>query len=406
MEKELKPLHKISTRITVGDRGLDAGGIRNLAEKNPSHFLAICQEMADEGEISWERVPNLGKLFHSLDAVDVVAQEPRCGEERTITASAFPVLCGALTVAGFNKAYAQQPTISQELVTEVNDNKRFSEYISLQSIDIDVDGVREGQDFPLIGAGEETFSIHHKRGGRRFQITSEAIEENDVSNIVRLVNALARLASNHIERQSLRRICDIDGSGSSPAEPYALHWNKTGTALYQTSNSTLTQLPSDGNRYENNALVDTTDLDNARGRLAGMKDNNGERIYIPMSECTLLVPDALMATASKLVNSELEPGIANEMNNWGPAAKTGWRPRLLSSPMLDDLSATTWYLGWFDQQFTRKWKLQLEYATQSGNTPDFVRSRLAFEARIAWDVEVGATDYVYVIQNLSGTTPP
>jgi len=73
---------------------------------------------------------------------------------------------------------------------------------------------------------------------------------------------------------------------------------------------------------------------------------------------------------------------------------------------LDDLSTTVWYLGWFEKQFKRKWKLRFEYVTLGQDTESYLRSRIAFQARLGWDVEIGATDYVYVVQCLSATTAP
>ena len=109
-----------------------------------------------------------------------------------------------------------------------------------------------------------------------------------------------------------------------------------------------------------------------------------------------------MGAAAKILNSELVPGVENEVSNWGPRGQ--YRPKLLSSPKLDDISTTAWYLGAFRRQFIRKWKLRFEYVTLSGDTKDFLERRIAFQARIGWDVEIGATDYVYVVQNLSSTT--
>ena len=42
----------------------------------------------------------------------------------------------------------------------------------------------------------------------------------------------------------------------------------------------------------------------------------------------------------------------------------------------------------------------------SGPTQAYLMSRVAYQARLAWDVDVGPADYVFVLQNLSGTTAP
>ena len=390
--------------IQIGSGGMDAAALRTLAQNEPEAFMRKVETNIQSGKFSWEQVRSLPKLFNALSDVKVPTQITLAGEQRAIMASAFPLLAGGLTAAGINAAYQAVPTIGEELVTEREDNKAVSIYASLLSEDTQVDTVSEGKDFPEIGAGEEKYEIRHRRNGRRISITMETIEENDVANITSRINALGEIAGEFVEEQTLRRVCDIDGSGTSPAEPYALRINGAGAALYQTDNDPLDRLPTTGNRITNNALEETPNLDAARERLAGVKNSRGKRISIPVASCTLLVPDALVGTASWILGSMLEPGVENQLNNWGPRGQ--WRPRLLSSPKLDDLSTTVWYFGWFQKQFIRKWKLRYETVTLGTNTESYLRSRLGFQARIAWDCEIGAVDYVYVMQNLSATTAP
>jgi hypothetical protein len=170
-----------------------------------------------------------------------------------------------------------------------------------------------------------------------------------------------------------------------------------------TANTPSTRTPS-GTRVTNNALVDETDLDAVRSVLAAMKNERGKRIAIPISRCTLLVPDALAGVANKLLNSEYVPGVVNEVSSWGPRGQ--YRPKLRTSPKLDDISTTAWYLGQFDKQFVRKWKLRMEYMMLTGDTESKLRARIAAQFRIAWNCEIGARDHVYVVQSLSGTTAP
>ena len=398
-----KPRLIPDTAISFG-AGLDAEALRELGKNHPDEFGLKMRALIDEGKLTWASVRSLPRLFNRLFDVPINAQFEFGGEQRAIMSSAFPLLVGGLTVAGFNAAYDAIPTIGQELVTEIESNKKVTEIASITSQDSQIDRVDEGKDFPEIGAGEERYEIRHKRNGRRLSITAETIEENDVSGIVDRINALAEIASEFVEEQTLRRVCDIDGSGTSPAEPYVLRPNGAGVAPYQTDNDPLTRLHASGNRYNTNVLADETDLENARSRLTGMKNTRGKKINIPMSQCILLVPDALAPTALKILNSELVPGVENEISNWGP--RGSYRPRLVSSPKLDDLSTTVWYLGDFKKQFRRKWKLRFEYLSLGMDMMDFLKSRIAFQARIAFDVEIGAIDYVYVVQNLAATTAP
>jgi len=400
---------KFMPSIRVGGSGMDMDAMRNLAQRHPEEFIGKAQALIDGGSMRWGSVPSLQRMFNVLvgddgEFIKVPVRMEVMGQERTIMASAFPVLCGSLTVAGINDAYSAVPTISEQLVREIDDNKKISQFVSLKSEDTNIDRVDEGENFPEIGAGEEKYEIRNKRNGRRLTISAEMVEENDSAGIVQKVNALGEIAGEYVEEQSLRRICDIDGSGTSPAEPYVLRLNGTGTALYQTANTTLTRLPTTGNRITSNALVDSTDLENARARLAAVVNSRGKRVSIPWNRCKILVPDALVGTANKIRKSEYEPGVQNEVSNWGPIGD--YQPGVVSSTKLDDLSTTAWYFGWFEQQFIRKWKLRFEYVTMTMDMAEFLRNRTAFQARIAWDCEVGATDYVYVVQNLAGTTAP
>lgn len=404
MEKTTSKTRRFTPNICVGAPGLGLADLRRMAQSEPEGFMAKAQALIDSGDLRWNKIHNLRNLFLATADVEVEAHVAVLGEQRAIMASAFPLLAGGMTVAGMQAAYEAVPTIGQDLVSEMEDNKKISIVAAVHTMDTDIDRVDEGVEFPEIGASEEKYEIRHKRNGRRFSITAETIEENDIPDIVRKVDALGEIPAESIEEQTLRRVCDIDGSGTSPAEPYVMRLNGAGTQLYNsTANNPGTRAPS-GTRVNNNALADESDLNNVRAVLAAMLNSRLKRIAIPISRCTLLVPDALAGVANKILLSELTPGVENEINNWGPRGR--YRPIFRSSPKLDDLSTTAWYMGWFEKQFLRKWKLRFEYVTLSGTTEAFLRRRIAFEARVAWDCEIGATDYVYCVQSLTGTTPP
>lgn len=396
--------------ISVGTRAMDPGALRSAAQADPKDFHRKIHDLVnrDKNPLRWENVRNVKALQDSLS--DVVIPVYDLTKKRVIDSSAFPALTSTLTVAGVNEAYLATPTIGEMLVTEMDDSKKNTTIVGILSLDDTLtERTEEGKPFPLVSAGQERFQVTHLRRGARMVVTQELIEENDMAGIISRVNALGEIAAEQIEKQTLRRVCDIDGSATSPAEPFVLRRNGTGIALYQTDNDPQDRLPSTGNRIENNALVDSTDLESARSRLAGMVNSRGERITVTNSESILLVPDALWLTAWKIINSTLEPGIFNEQNFFGPAG--AFRPRIVSSPKLDDLSTSVWYLGAFPKLFVRKWKLRPETVVLPGTAPgaaqSFLDSRIGFQARISWDMECGARDQgVWVVQNLSATTAP
>ncbi|MFA5436121.1 MAG: hypothetical protein WC372_08805 [Candidatus Neomarinimicrobiota bacterium] len=395
------------SNIVGAGSGIPLSELRTMIKNHPQEFVHKIQNLADSGKLKLQDFRNLRDLFLYTHDLQVPVQMEVMGAQRAITASAFPILTGTLAIAAINAAYATVPTIGEQLVTEIEDNKKVTTIAAVNALDNKVDEVKETEDFPEIGSDEEKVEIRHKRNGRKLTVSAESIEENELADILSRINALGEIAAEFVEEQTLRRVTDYYGSKSSAAEPYVYRPGGTGTALFSaTANTPGTRAPS-GTCVQNNALVDETDLDAARVRLASMKNARGTRISLPWSEVVVLVPYALIGTLAKIGNSEYVPGVENEQNNYGPRGMWSIPPeRRLTTPKLDDLSATAWYMGMPKRQFRRKWKLRFEYVTLGADTQAYLNSRIAFQARIAWDCEIGATDYVYWVQNLSATTFP
>lgn len=400
-------MQKIFRSNISGRPGVSIYDLRSLAQNEPGAFVGKIETGVNDGHFKLSEMRDLRALYHALADVSVPITIEVAGAQRAITASAFPILTGTLAIAAINEAYNAVPAIGGQLVTEMEDSKKITTIAAVHTLDKNIDEVKETEDFPEIGTDEEKVEIRHKRNGRKLTISAESIEENEIADIVTRINALGEIAGEWVEEQTLERVTDYYGSRSTGIEPFVYRPAGTGTQLYDdTANTPGTRAPS-GTRILNNALVDETDLDAARTVLRAMKNARGRRINIPWSEVYFLVPDAIAGTLMKIINSELVPGIENEVSNWGPRGKYYISlDRVLSTPKLDDLCTSTWYMGAFRRQFKRKWKLRFEYVTLGSDTQAYLNSRIAAQFRIAWDVEIGATDYVFVIQSLGVETAP
>lgn len=400
--------HRFIADVSVSGTGLDVSALRTLAQSDPKAWAErICgpSGVIAKEDLKLSDIHDLKGLFYGISDLQVpVTMETPEGSKREIMSSAFPLLTGGLVVKGLNAAYEAVPTIGEQLVTDFEDNKKVTTIAAIHALDKSIDTVAEGQPFPEISAGEEKVEIKNKRNGRTLSLSMEVIEENNIADFSMRVNALGEIAADWTEEQTLDRVCDRYGSRTTSAgEPYVYRPAGAGVAIYNSTAANPGARAANGTRVVNNALVDYTDLDAARTLLAAMKNNRGKRIQVwQNSSAILLVPDALVGVASRILNSEMLPGSVNENNSWGPRGQ--YRPTLLSSPKLDDISTSAWYLGNFKKQFMRKWKLRFEYAVLTGDTAAFLEKRIAGQWRIAWDMEVGAVDYVYVVQNLAGTT--
>lgn len=392
--------------IRVGPPGLDMAGVAALLERDPRAGMQRIQaELIDTGQFRLSEIKDLKQMFLRLADIQVPHEIEIMGEMRSVTSSAFPLLTGQLVVAAMNERHDELETIGQELVTDMDDPKKVSFVANITNLDTaGKKMVPEGEDYPMISAGEERAEIRHLRNGRRIALSMEMIEENDVAGFIDYVNALQDFASDIVEEQTLARVTDNSGSATAAAEPYVFRPNGAGTALFSaTANLPGTRAPN-GTRVTNNALVDTTDLETARLRLISMLNNRGKRFAVPMSQVLVLVPEALRPVLDSILASVWVPGVVGENNTWGPQGE--YRPRAISSPKMDDISTTAWYAGRPKKQFRRKWKTRFEYVTLAGNTQKFLEARVGFQARIGWDVEIGAITYEHWIQCLSSTTAP
>lgn len=394
--------------VPVTGKNISLQCLRTLAQNEPDLFIHKIQKGVDEDKLKFSDFRNLKDLYGALADVRVnVMMNDLSGVQRAIGTSAFPILTGTTAIKSINDSFLAWDTVGEQLVTEIDDPKKVTTIAAIHNQDKDQDEVKELEEFPEVGSTEEAVEIRHRKNGRKLTISAEAISENEVANIANKLNSLGKIAAKHVETLTLKRVYDYDGSASVAGDPYVYRPNGTGTALYSsTANTPGTRAPN-GTRYNTNALVDETDLDNAWARLGSVIDAQGERIAIPWSMVSILIPKTLQGTLMKILNSEYVPGVENEVSNWGPkGAYNIPKERVISSWKLDDLSTTCWHIGAFKEQFYRKWKMRFEYVSLGQSTQAYLDSQVAAQYRIAWDCEVGATDYVYCVQCIAATTAP
>lgn len=395
---------RFRSSIVVGETKLTSHELVDYARRDPAEFARKVRGLIEDRKLTLDSITDIRSFFNNMAGIEIPVNVEMLGQTRAITSSAFPTVMSQLMIARVNDRIASSETIGDQLVDDMEDNKKRTIIIGLTDKDNGAKRVRELETFPEVSAGEETFEIGHNRNGRMISITKEMIEENDILNIERRLDFIADLAIDLVEERTLMKVCDVDGSGATPAAPYVLMLGGVGVPLYQTNNTTLTRLGASGNRIPNNALASAANLSAARQALAAMRNSRGTRIANPLEEMILLVPSALVEAAYKIINAPMTPGVENESNPWGPNGL--FRPRLLWSPRLDDISPTAWYLGAFKKQFTRKWKLRYESASITQNFEEMVSKRVLMKSSFAWDCEIGATGYERVVQNLAATTPP
>jgi hypothetical protein len=209
--------------------------------------------------------------------------------------------------------------------------------------------VKEGMEYEYAGLSEKYVLAKAKKFGRLIAITAEAILEDQTGQILTRAQRFGKEARIHREKLILGCIIDLAG--------YTCHWpNGVSTAVYAAGNTTAA-----------NALVDWSDLEVARAKLAAQVDSNGDPIFAP--NASILVPDALWATAMYILTSvkkgEVRAATAVHIVSGGQAGAFVPIADVFASPFLDlaafGNSASTWYYGAFKDGFIYQevWPIQV-----------------------------------------------
>lgn len=396
---------RVHSNMRAGLGSADVRGLIDLASKNPQQFLEIATDLTRSGKLRWEDVDMRALFLATIDVpVEVRAHMPGIGE-RTMSTALFPVLSGLLTTELLERQDESVQTIWQDLVTVRDTNKDTTHLVRIVNSDTSHTGAKqrkEGDPYPLMTAAEERVQVDTLEDGRRVAIGAKLLETNDKAGFMEQVIALRQWAMNRRDVRTLHMVYDVYGSGTGAAAPYVYRPNGTGTALYTTTTTTHSRAKS-GTRVNNNALVDKANLQAVVDVMANMRDESGYRVS-KISGIQVLTPHALRSTLSPIIKSEKTPGVENEHNTFGPLGE--YQVTGLSSPKIDDFTTTSWLAarGSFSQQFVLVSRLNMEYVSMAASMSDFLRTRLAYEARIADEFEVGARDHNRVVQSLAAST--
>jgi len=376
----------------------------NLRRRNGE----ACQDSEAEA-LSFGAVHDIVALRKALDFDVTFDHRSNDGLScRSVTTSAFALLASSMAVQDATMAFESVPTVAELLVQDMDDIQPHTELpqvldFGMVNPDQDPKPLGETEEYREIGVGEDRYTVLSFKDGYQRAFSQDAIDLGG-PKVFSQITDLGQGAREVMELFSLRKIIDYNGSKATGAGSHVMIRNRAAASLFSaTANTPSTRTPS-GTRINNNALVDTDNLETLRIRLASVRNPAG----YPVANFpeVILVPDALWAAAWKMLNSTLQPGVENEANFFGPGSPGG-RIKLISTPMLDLLTTTHWYGGRPQRQFVRKFKMRPEIATFGGKgTEAYLRTREGFRVRIGWDMTIGVRDHIWWIENSDDTAGP
>jgi len=347
------------------------------------------------GKTEPERIRGMGRKMDELMA-SKGDEKPRMRPEdfsikeiyEAVHPTAFPLVTGKLLSKKMLDAYTAAPTIGDQLV-ETFTSKLIIDRLPGFSTGGAIHEVNPGAAYQHTGVIEEKWvQIVGKKYGKILDITEETLMFDQTGQIIRRAGQIGKDAAVYREKMILYTVQDHTGyrawyPGSSDAESASQDdvYDATTTAPHRTSNLIT------------NALVNHTDINAAVILLGKMVDEKGDPILVGAK--ILLVPLALDMVANTIYKSTVIIGGANAQPN-----PFSGRFRVLSSPYLDVVSSTAWFLGDFKSMFVWKEVIPLQVLTRKDNKNDMAWERdIKAQFKIRFYGDCKAVDYCHTVKS-------
>ena len=316
--------------------------------------------------------------------------------ESGVETSAFPSIMGELISQRVLAAYAEVPTIGDQLVTTVkskNPDERIPGFTAMDGLK----PVKENMPYEETGFAEKYVLPHAVKMGRILRISEETVFFDRTGRIIKQATRMGQLATRN------REVAIINAVVEKNAGTDYYYWpNGTARQIYAETHAAWDKHAND-NICATNALVDWTDINAAELLLAAMVDDKNQPI-VPIAN-VLLVPPALLYMARHLTRAtELE--IATAAATFPASYKTKAQSQfkqyaVVSSPFVKvaTQSDTTWYFGDPKSQFEwmEIWPIQV-LREVAGSGEAFLRDTLA-AFKVRYYGGAYAIDHRFVIQN-------
>jgi hypothetical protein len=287
-----------------------------------------------------------------------------------VDSTAFSNITGQLLINALMQGYQSEEFVASRLMrtvpTSIDDEELIPGMQMLDEPGDDALMVREGQEYPKTGFGEDY--IHTPRPvkyGQILQVTKESVFNDRTGLLLDNARKVGTVLGINKEKRCLKVILGLTNS---------YKWRGTSYNTYQTTTPWINSLAS-------TELVDWTDVDAAEQLFADMVDpNTGEPIMI--SATTMLVMPAYKHTAKRILNAtEVDQGghatgdadavvntvrtkSANPLDSYGLEVSKLAYSLLKASGVAAADAKKYWFIGDFQQAFAYRemWPLELTEA--------------------------------------------
>lgn len=339
-------------------------------------------------------------LYEALCDTPISESAERVAED--LNTSAFPTIVSKVFHRDIISAYDLALGAVGSLVRTAKAMRTDEELvIGFEAGDTEPQIRRQGMAYEETDFGEKNWKIFMADFGRMISLTREVIYEDRTNQVLQRARDIGEAAGQHKQKIIIQTIEGIARDAFEEAAFQGAYYKgtaKTGANLYANTHVSNFDGQVNDNLAASNGLVDYTDLEADWLLFAIMTDEAGNKINIVPK--TLLIPNALKATAAKILKSEtlLAVGDTDHQNIpiYNPVGEFGTL-NMVSSVFLND--TTSWYMGDFAKQLLELMVYPPATASQGANSELAFTNQIVARFRFSYHFGIGHTDYRYIIRN-------
>jgi len=358
--------------------------------------------LINEGKIDRR---NLGfkRLYQEL-IPHVPLSSPAERVAEALNSSAFPTIAQKVIHKDIIDAYELHKGNVDVLVRESQATKVDEELVvGFEAGDTELQLRRQGMAYEETDFGEKNWKITMADFGRMISLTREVIFEDRTAEVMSRARDIGRSAGAHRARMIVQT---VEGTARTAMEESSFQGciykgtAKSASDLYSNDHDTAFDGQTNDNLAASNALADYTDIDAVYQLFNGMVDESGEAIDIMPN--AILIPNALKATAMKILKSDLLIAKGNtdasNIGTYNPVKDLGAdNLAIVSSRYLAD--TTTWYMGDFPKQILALNVFAPQTASQGVNSELAFTNQIVARFRFSMHWGLGHTDYRYIVKS-------
>jgi hypothetical protein len=339
--------------------------------EEPALYRRAARAMLKHAQGNSEFMPGIMKELATRQGLLRVHDDDGKPRVRMIPANAGSVAIQNLLTTMLSLGYDEGIDVTDALVTPLPTSAEEDTLPEVEGED-GVRFVKTGEPYPQMGAQGRTVTVKYLKYGAAISEFRETMLFDRIGTTQAMLSSAGRQLRNKRAAIRIYRICDNTGlDGKYVNYPGS---SDGATTLYS---ATADAFRGNINKVTSNGLAAVANITAARLLLRKMKLKDGS--FVKPVLRVILVPEALALTAWGLVNSVYDPQLAMAYpqttipNYYGGKMPNQPNPVVVSDPLIDSLSATSWYCGDPSRQFFEKVVWAPEVVPVIVGSPDSLR---------------------------------